>query len=189
MYINPTLMATFVNNILGKIILVVGIIYLTEKHTILGLLLTVIFIATMQSSIEGMSNGDGADAASDTDAANTSSENAIADATVGLAASSDDTDDTDDTPETSNTSVSNTPETKKKVNKQGFTTLNPARITSGQELIGLDEMLRPTESNMLPINKSMGVPPSENLLDGQLDLMNPVKVNGTINRGFLPAIF
>ena len=53
-------MARFANNILGKLVILGGIIYLTEKHTILGLLLAVIFIAAMQSSIEGMSTAEAA---------------------------------------------------------------------------------------------------------------------------------
>ena len=53
MYVNPSLMATFVNNVLGKVFLLAGIVYLTEKNTILGLLLVVIFIASMQTNCGG----------------------------------------------------------------------------------------------------------------------------------------
>ena len=163
MYINPGLMATFANNVLGKIFMLAGIVYLTEKNTILGLLLVVIFIASMQSTVEGMGTAEAATPPSNTQ-------------------------DESDTDATGNPSLP--PANKKaKINKENLTTLKPAVVTSGRELLSLDEMLRPTESNMLPVNKPMGSPPSENLLDGQLDLMTPVKMNGTINRGYLPAIF
>jgi len=157
-------MATFVNNILGKIFILAGIVYLTEKNTILGLLLVVIFIASMQSTSEGMS-------------------------TAEVATTSPTTQNDSDTDATG--SLPQPPQTNKKakINKENLTTLKPAVITSGRELLSIDEMLRPTESNMLQVNKPMGSPPSENLLDGQLDLMTPVKMNGTINRGYLPAIF
>ena len=189
MYINPALMARFANNILGKLVILGGIIYLTEKHTILGLLLAVIFIAAMQSSIEGMSTAEAAGAAAGDTSADTDDSLQVAGATTPQ---TDDTEETDtDAPNQAQT-VTGQPKKKSNVNngkKDGFTTLSPARVTSGQELLSLDEMLRPTESNMLIVNKPMGTPPSENMLQGQLDSMNPVKMNGTMNRGYLPAIF
>ena len=183
-------MARFANNILGKLVILGGIIYLTEKHTILGLLLAVIFIAAMQSSIEGMST---TEAASDAAATNTSdTEDSSLQVAGATTPQSDDTEETDtDVPNNAQT-VTGQPKKKSNVTngkKDGFTTLSPARVTSGRELLSLDEMLRPTESNMLIVNKPMGTPPSENLLHGQLDIMNPVKMNGTMNRGYLPAIF
>jgi len=168
MYINPGLMATFVNNVLGKIFILAGIVYLTEKNTILGLLLVVIFIASMQSTVEGMGT---------------------ADAAAEAATTPSNTQDESDTDATGDPSQPPPTNKKAKMNKENLTTLKPAVVTSGRELLSIDEMLRPTESNMLPVNKPMGSPPSENLLDGQLDLMTPVKMNGTINRGYLPAIF
>jgi hypothetical protein len=187
MYINPNLMARFANNILGKLVMLGGIIYLTEKHTILGLLLAVIFIAAMQSSIEGMSTSEAAG-----DAAATNTDDSSLQVAGATTPQSDDADETDTDAASNVQTVTEQPKKKSNVSngkKDGFTTLSPARVTSGRELISLDEMLRPAESNMLIVNEPMGAPPSENLLHGQLDIMNPVKMNGTMNRGYLPAIF
>ena len=169
MYVNPSLMATFVNNVLGKVFLLAGIVYLTEKNTILGLLLAVIFIASMQTNEEGMDN----------------SGKAASLAAAGAKSGGVDATGSPKPPTAAAPKKGKKPAT----TQESLATLKPAVITSGRELLSLDEMLRPTESNMLPVNKPMGSPPSENLLDGQLDLMNPVRMNGTINRGYLPAIF
>ena len=198
MYINPTLMARFVNNILGKLIIVGCIIYLTEKHTILGLLLAVIFIAALQGSMEGMSTTEAASDAAVTNG-NGSDDNLSTAAAATTDPGNEEGDSADDTgkpDDTDNTDVPNGaaavkgPSKKKAaVTKENFSTLQPALVSSGRELISLDEMLRPMESNLLPANKPRGVPPSENMLAGQLDLMSPIKSNGTMNRGYLPAIF
>ena len=170
MYISPSLVARFVNNILGKLISLGFIIYLTDKHTVLGLLLAVIVIAALQTGTEGMSTME-----------------AVNKAIKG------DTEEKKPTKTTENNTKKNSTQDakkkKKKTGSEGFTKLSPAPITSGRELISLDEMLRPTDSNVLPINKSIGSPPSDNLLAGQLDIMSPITLNGTMNRGYLPAIF
>jgi len=198
MYINPSIVARCVNNILGKIVALGCIVYLAERHTILGLLLAVIFIASLQSGTEGMTAeaaGASDDDGSSENGNDASGEDASASADDGGkngggedngdsdGASTDKDKDKDDDSKNGKT------DKKKKSGSEGFAKLSPATISSGRELIGLENMMRPADSNELPFSRPRGTPPSENLLAGQLDMMSPITFDGTMSRNFLPAIF
>ena len=194
MYVNPSIIARCVNNILGKIVAIACIVYLAERHTILGLLLAVIFIASLKGNTEGMSGGEEG-----------SDDNGSASSDGGASASVHDNDSKgdgthvpDDNGDSDGDSVKDAKkdegedgktDKKKKTKSEGFAKLSPATVSSGRELIGLEKMMRPVDSNELPFSRPRGNPPSENLLAGQLDMMSPITFDGTMSRNFLPAIF
>jgi hypothetical protein len=194
MYINPSIIARCVNNILGKIVAVACIVYLAETHTILGLLLAVIFIASLKGNTEGMSGG-GEDSGDDGSTASDGGASANVDHTGsngdGTHAPDSDGDGSGDsvTGDKKDDGKDGKTDNKKKTKSEGFTKLSPASVSSGRELIGLEKMMRPVDSNELPFSRPRGTPPSENLLAGQLDMMTPITFDGTMSRNFLPAIF
>ena len=67
MYLNPRVLGKFSNSILGKIILVIGVVTLTHYNTIAGLLGALIVIVLFQTVHEGLSQKDSPDQSDDED--------------------------------------------------------------------------------------------------------------------------
>ena len=67
MYLNPRVLGKFSNSILGKIVLVAGVITLTHYNTMAGLLGALIIVALFQTVHEGLAQKDSAEQSDDED--------------------------------------------------------------------------------------------------------------------------
>ena len=153
LFVRPSFVATMKNSVLGRLLLVVGIVHLSLKNKMYGVLAALVTICLFQNVREGFTH-EGDKGEDDTEESEKEDEEEPAEEEgEEKEPAEDETEGTDETDETEGTEGTDETEgTEGTESEEAFTLMGGSGFnTSSHDRLAAEQMLRPKAANSLPI--------------------------------------